>query len=347
MNGLTRRSMLATMGAALATPALVRRAHAAEVTLRLHHFLPAMAPIQKALFEPWAAEIAEASEGRIEIQMFPAMQLGGKPPQLADQVRKGICDIAWTLPVYTPDRFLVGETMALPFMTVASAEKSSVAFDTLMREFGEADYKGMKPLAYHTHAGGKLHMRDAPITSGEDLKGKKIRAPGQAVGELLGALGAEPVFFPVTDMIVGLSNGVIDGCCLPFEVVPAFKLQELTKFSSVPSSATRGLYTNTFALLMNESAYEGMPEDLRAVMDAASGPALSKRMGTSFDAFEAGGEAVVTKQGNPINEIAAADVESWRPLADPIHAEWQKKLEAAGLDGAAIMARANALLDAA
>ena len=110
MNGLTRRSMLATMGAALATPALVRRAHAAEVTLRLHHFLPAMAPIQKALFEPWAAEIAEASQGRIEIQMFPAMQLGGKPPQLADQVRKGICDIAWTLPVYTPDRFLVGET---------------------------------------------------------------------------------------------------------------------------------------------------------------------------------------------------------------------------------------------
>jgi TRAP-type transport system periplasmic protein len=342
--GLTRRGLMASMGAALALPAFVKRAHAAEVTLRLSHMLPAMAPIQTALFEPWAKEIAEASDGRIEIQIFPALQLGGKPPQQADQVKGGIADIAWTLPVYTPDRFMVAETMSLPFM-VTDASRSSVAMHKLMETYGADDYTGIKPLAFHTHAGGKLHMRDNPILTAADLKGARIRSPNQSMGELLTSLGADPVFFPVTDMIVGLSNGVIDGCCLPYEVVPAFKLQELTHHSSAPAPATRGLYSNTFALLMNQERYESMPDDLRAVIDAASGAALSARMGASFDKFEEMGKEVVVKQGNEIHEIAATEIDAWRPLAEPIHAAWQKKLDDSGHDGAAIMKLANDLLD--
>lgn len=345
MTTFTRRSALATMGAALATPALLSRANAAEVTLRLHHFLPAVAPMHSRFFEPWAAELAEASGGAIEVQIFPSMQLGGKPPQLADQTRQGICDIAWTLPVYTPDRFPVAETMSNPFM-VTNAEKTSVAMHKLMDEFGEGEYRGMKPLAFHTHDGGKLHTRDAPVTKQADLEGLKLRAPNQATGEMLTALGAEVVFFPVTDMVVGLSNGVIDGCCLPYEVVPAFKLQELTSFSSQPAAGARGLYANTFALVMNQAKYDGLSDDLKGVIDAASGPALSQRIGKQFDEFEAFGKSVVEKQGNEIVEIPAEEIAIWREAAKPVHEAWIEKLNAAGKDGAAIMARANELLDA-
>jgi len=343
-NGLTRRTALTTMGAALATPAFLRRAHAAEVTLRLHHFLPGQAPMQTNVFEPWAQEIAEASDGRIEIQIFPAMQLGGKPPQLAEQARKGIADITWTLTVYTPDRYPVAETMALPFM-VTTAEESSVAMHKLMDEFGQGEYRGMKPLAYHTHAAGKFHMRDGAIAAQDDLAGKRIRSPNQSTGELLTALGAEPVFFPVTEMVVGLSNGVIDGCCLPYEVVPAFKLQDLTSYSSEAAPGTRGLYSNSFAIVMNERRYEGLPDDLRGVIDAHSGIDLSRRVGQSFDEFEAVGRGVVEAAGNAINVIPEDEIAAWRELAMPVHAAWQAKLDKAGRDGAAIMARANALLD--
>jgi TRAP-type C4-dicarboxylate transport system substrate-binding protein len=164
--------MMASMGAALATPALLSRANAAEVTLRLSHFLPGVAPIQTKFFEPWAAELKEASNGAIDVQIFPSLQLGGKPPQLADQTRQGIVDIAWTLPVYTPDRFPIAETMALPFM-VTNAEKTSVVMHKLMDEFAQGEYDGMKVLAYHTHDGGKLHTRNAPVTSQADLKGDR------------------------------------------------------------------------------------------------------------------------------------------------------------------------------
>lgn len=345
MTHMTRRTALASMGAALATPALVSRANAAELTLRLHHFLPPVAPMHTRFFEVWAAELAEASNGAIEVQIFPAMQLGGKPPQLADQVRNGICDIAWTLPVYTPDRFPVAETMSNPFM-VANAAKTSVAMHTLMDEFGADDYRGMKPLAFHTHDGGKLHTRDAPVLSAADLQGLKLRAPNQSTGDMLTTLGAEVVFFPVTEMVVGLSSGVIDGCCLPYEVVPAFKLQELTSFTTEPAPGARGLYGNTFSLLMNEAKYEGMSDDLRGVIDAASGIELSRRIGEQFDGFESYGRSVVEDNGNSIQQIPAEEIARWQEAAAPVHKAWIAKLNDKGLDGAAIMARANELLDA-
>ncbi len=346
MTRLTRRAAMTAMGAALATPAFLRRAQAAEVTLRLHHFLPGVAPMQSQFFEPWAQEISDASGGAIEIQMFPSMQLGGKPPQLADQVRQGICDIAWTLPVYTPDRFPVAETMSLPFM-VRNAEKTSIAMDQLMQEFGGGEYRGMKPLAFHTHDGGKLHTRGKAIASQADMQGMRLRAPNQATGDLLSGLGAETVFFPVTEMVVGLSNGLIDGCCLPYEVVPAFKLQELTQFSAAPAPGARGLYTNTFALLMSERTYDRMSPDLQKVMDDASGPQLSQRIGAQFDKFEAFGKSKVEEQGNEIVEIPAEEIAKWQEMAQPIYDAWVSKLDDDGLDGTAVLKRANELLDAA
>ncbi|WP_102107981.1 TRAP transporter substrate-binding protein [Oceaniglobus roseus] len=340
----SRRQVLAGVAALIATPALVRRASAAEVTLRLHHFLPPVAPMHAQFFEPWAAELAEASNGAIEVQIFPAMQLGGKPPQLADQVNKGIVDMAWALPTYTPGRYPVAETMGLPFLA-KHAEETSVALHRLMDEFGGDEFRGMKPLAFWSHDGGKLHMREGTVRTAEDLKGRKIRSPNAGMGELLTALGAEPVFFPVTEMVVGLSNGVIDGCCLPYEVVPPFKLQELTKSSSEAAPGARGLYANTNVLLMNAGKYEGLSDDLRGVIDAHSGIELSRRIGKTFDEFEAVGRKMVQEQGNEIVEIPAGEIASWQEAAQPIYTEWQKTLDAAGHDGAAILARANALLD--
>lgn len=340
----SRRHVLVAMGATLATPAIVTRARAADVTLRLHHFLPPVAPMHTNFFVPWAKELTDASNGAIAVEIFPAMQLGGKPPQLAEQAKKGIADIVWALPTYTPGRYPVAETMGLPFM-VTNAERTSVAVHRLMDEFGGDEYAGMKPLAFWSHDGGKFHMREDAIRSAADLEGKKIRSPNAGMGELLASMGAEPVFFPVTEMVVGLSNGVIDGCCLPYEVVPPFKLQELTSVSCEAAPGARGLYANTNALLMNQATYEGLSEDLRAVIDAHSGIALSQRIGATFDKFEAVGRGMVEAQGNEIVEIPAAEIAKWAEAAEPVYSNWAATLNDKGYDGAAILARANALLD--
>ncbi|MEN8873863.1 MAG: TRAP transporter substrate-binding protein, partial [Pacificibacter sp.] len=309
MTTMTRRMAITTMGAALATPALISKANAAEVTLKMHHFIPSLAPMGK-FFEAWAEEIRTASDGAIDMQVFPAMQLGGKPGQLADQARQGICDVAATIPAYTPGRYLVAETIGLPFL-VTNAEKTSVVLHKIMDEFGQGEYKGLKNLAFNVHDGGKLHTKHAPILSAADLKGVKLRAPNQGTGDLLSSFGAEPVFFPVSEMVVGLSSGVIDGCCLPYEIVPPFKLQELTKYSSEPAPDARGIFTNPAAIVMNQKVYEDLSDDLRGVIDANSGIAMTQRIGKSFDNFEAFGRKIIQDNGNEINQIPAAEIAKW------------------------------------
>src|SRR3546814_13610347 len=78
--------------AALAVLGLSLPAAAQTVELKIQHFLPAGAPSQTSLIEPWAKAVEQQSQGRIKSHLFPAMQLGGKPPELSDQVREGRSD---------------------------------------------------------------------------------------------------------------------------------------------------------------------------------------------------------------------------------------------------------------
>jgi len=57
-------------------------AQAQEFTFSVQHFLSPKAPAQAMLIEPWVKSIEEASGGRIAFEIFPAMSLGGKPPEL-------------------------------------------------------------------------------------------------------------------------------------------------------------------------------------------------------------------------------------------------------------------------
>ena len=70
---------------------------AADFTLKLHHFLGPKAPAQTQMLEPWVKKVEELSKGRVKIDIYPAMSLGGKPPQLVRQVRDGVVDLIWTV----------------------------------------------------------------------------------------------------------------------------------------------------------------------------------------------------------------------------------------------------------
>ena len=114
----TRRRFLTLAGGAVAAPALLREgyAQAPQVTLKMHHFLPPVSNGHAKFLAPWARKVEADSQGRIKIDIFPSMQLGGTPPQLYDQARDGVADLVWTLPGSTPGRFPGIEVVELPFV---------------------------------------------------------------------------------------------------------------------------------------------------------------------------------------------------------------------------------------
>ena len=91
MGTISRRTILAGAGAIAGASVLGRRAQAAEFNLKYGNDLPATHPINKRAAEACDA-IRAATNGRVDIQIFPNSQLGGSTDMLS-QVRSGALDI--------------------------------------------------------------------------------------------------------------------------------------------------------------------------------------------------------------------------------------------------------------
>ncbi|MBK8907098.1 MAG: TRAP transporter substrate-binding protein [Rhodospirillales bacterium] len=345
MNRRTLVRVLAAMAAILAVTAAVidRTAAAEEVVLRVHHFLPPASTAQTQLIEPWAKRVTEESDGRIKVQIFPSMQLGGKPPQLFDQVRDGVVDVVWTLAGYTPGRFPKLEVLELPFVPGAARATSAAAHAYAM-EYAEDELSDVHPILVHVHAPGTLHMKKRPIRNTEDIKGAVIRVPNRPVNAALTELGASPIGMPVPQVPEALSRGVIDGAVLPFEVTRPLRIHELTD-SHTEFGGDRGLYTAVFLYLMNKDTYEKLPDDLKQVIDDNAGIELALKVGEAWDKAEEPGRKAAADLGHAFYVIDGAELDRWKAATKPAIDEWVKERAAAGDDGQALLDAAEALID--
>jgi TRAP-type C4-dicarboxylate transport system substrate-binding protein len=341
---LLRSTFLKLGGAALAAGLATTAAHAQEVTLRLHQFLPAQAVVPAHVLDVWADQIEEASDGRIEIQRFPSMQLGGAPPQLIDQVIDGTVDIVWTLPGSTPGRFPRTEVFELPFMMAdGNAEATSRAYWQLGEEtMMDTDFADVHVLGLWVHGPGVIHSSD-PVTSVGDLAGVKLRAPTRMTNRLFSELGATPIGMPVPAVPEALSQGVIDATVIPWEVTAALRVSELVDYhTEFPDDA---LYAATFVLAMNKERYDSLPADLQAIIDEHSGLEFSGFAGRVMQEYDAPAREIAEDRGNTIITLTEEQVTEWRTAAEPIVAAWEAEMDAAGIDGAALVDRARTLID--
>lgn len=326
----------------LAVLRLSSAAAAEEIVLRAHHFLPTSSTTHADFMMPWAEAVETQSGGRIRIEIYPSMQLGGKPPQLYDQVRDGVVDIAWTLAGYTPGRFPKLEVLELPFMPT-TAKATSAAAHSYFEQHARDELADVHPLMVHVHGPGILHMRNAPIRSLHDMSRKKIRVPSRPINDTLTILGATPVGMPAPSVAEALARGVVDGAVLPYEVTVALRVHELTN-SHTELVGDRGLYTAVFLFLMNKDRYESLPADLKQVIDTHSGLWLALGIGARWDAAEAEARAKTQALGNEIIEITGAEYERWRSAAQPVIGQWVADRNAAGDDGDALLTAARELI---
>lgn len=340
---LNRRTMVLSLGAAVSSPYVITSARAqATVTLKLHHFLPPVSNGHTKMLVPWARKVEADSQGRIKIDIFPSMQLGGTPPQLFDQARDGVADIVWTLPGSTPGRFPTTEVFELPFIAAQRGIVNARAAQELGTEFLKDEVKDVKLLAFWAHDGGVIHA-NKQVRTMDDLKGLRLRNPTRLAGEALKALGATSVGMPVPQVPESLAQRVIDGAVIPWEVVPAVKVQELVKFhTEIPGSPT--LYTATFFLAMNKAKFESMPPDLQAVMDRNSGMAFADLAGNMWDNEAKTVRDMVAKRGNTISILTEDEKARWVKATEPVNAAWIEQMKARNIDGGKLIETARALV---
>ncbi len=327
---------------ALAGAALCSQAQ--QVVLKVSHFLPSTSNPQVNLIQPWCDKINKESNDRLKCQIYPSMQLGGTPPQLFDQVRDGIADIVWTVPTYSAGRFLKSEAFELPFMA-RTAKGGSQALWTYVQKNSLDEFKGVKPLFMHVHDGALFHFKDKKPARLEDMKGLKIRAATRINAQMIAAIGATPVQMPLPAVPEALAKGVMDGASVPWEGVPAIKLQEIAKYAlETPIGAPR-IANTIFIFGMNQAKYDSLPADLKKVIDDNSGLAVSAWAGeTGFDNVVEKHKKLARDAGETIEVMSEAEYQRWAKATESIVDEWVKAVNAKGADGKKLLEEAHALV---
>lgn len=335
-----KMAMARTLVAVLAM-ALPAAAGAQEVVLKVHHPLPTSSTAHQKVLVPWCEKLASESKQRLQCRIYPSMQLGGAVPQLYEQVKDGVVDVIWTIPGYAAGRFPRSEVFELPFM-IRDAQSASKAVWDFVRQYAAEEFSDVRPLAFHVHDGGVLHMVKKPVVRHTDLRGQKIRAPTRQTNKLIAALGATPVGMPVPQVAEALSKGVIDGALLPYEVLPAIKADELTRFHSEPAPSQPKIYTSVFILAMNREKYEALPPELKKVIDANSGIELSARIGRVFADAEVANRSRLP--ADTINVIPNETIAQWQAASRPLVDAWIREVSSKGADGRALLENARRLL---
>ena len=317
--------------------------YAQAVTLKVSHFLPPNSNYQKGVLEPWCDRLAKDSAGQLKCQIYPAMQLGGTPPQLADQVKNAVADIVMTSPSYSSGRFPYTEALEQPFTLPPGGLAGSKAMWEYSQKYATKDYADFKLLAMFTGSGIIMSTSSKPILTVEGFKGVKLRSPSRSAAKLLTALGGAPVNMPPAQITEAVAKGVVDGAMATWELVPAVKLQEVTKYHMQGPADQAAFTQNPLVMLMNKARYDGLPPELKKVIDDNSGPALVELAGAAWDKAIVDGRRIAGDAGNKTLTVKPEDYEAMRKMSAAVEVEWARDVAAKGLDGAMLVKEVRAL----
>ena len=340
---VARRTFLGSAMATVAAPAVIRlaAADASRVTLKLHHDFSAVSCVHDKFLVPWARRIEADSAGRLRVDIFPSMQLGGQPAQLYDQARDGLADIVWAAPSDTPGRFAKVEVFELPFVAVRRALINSKAIE----DYGAANLKDefhdVHPICFSCADRGIVHT-NRPIRTIEELRGLRLHVRTRLAGEAVRALGAHAVPMPSAQLPLAIVKHVVDGGVDPWHVAPALRLYDLLKAHT--DFADASLSTTTFVLAMNKASYDRLSRELGAVLDDNSGQLAAGMAGAMWDLEAAAVADLVVQRGDPIDTLLPEAVEHWRKVTEPVIDAWQKQMKERKLDGGKLIADAQAAL---
>ncbi|MCY3879520.1 MAG: TRAP transporter substrate-binding protein [Rhodobacteraceae bacterium] len=341
MNSLRKLAICALGGAALAVTSL--SASAQEHVFKLHHLLSAKAPAQTRMLEPWAKQVEMNSGGKVKIEIYPAMTLGGRPPELISQARDGVVDIVWTVNGYTPGLFPRTEVMELPFVYVNDAVAANLSLYDMFESDLRQEYDGVEVMFLHVHAGQGIHMAEKLVRSPSDMEGLTMRIPTRTGAWIIEALGASPVSMPVPDLPGALQKGVVDGAFIPWEIIPPLKIQENTRYQIEGIDQTR-FGTTTFQVSMNKARWDSLPADIQQAFKDASGRDWWAEVGRIWTGADDFGIKLAVDSGNEHIVLSEVETEAFRVALEPVVDRWVEEVTANNIDGAGLVQKARELI---
>jgi len=271
---------------------------AADYTLSVNTALATSDPLYKGL-EAFQANVAEASDGRLEVKLFPNSQLGPDEDVL-EQARAGapvaVVVDGGRLAVFQKEFGVLGA----PFLASGYDGIRKVVTSDMFEDWVQAlhDASGHQVLSFNWWQGERHLLTDKEINTPADLEGVRMRTPGAPVWvETIKAMGATPTPMPWADVYSALQQNVIDGAEAQFPAIVGAKLDEV--ITDITKTGHINLITG---LVTSGPWFDSLPPDLQKILrDEAlkAGDIASYGTRDSLEQIEAD----LTAKGITIREI--------------------------------------------
>ena len=214
-------------------------------------------------------EVEKATGGKLVIDLFPAMQLGGAQENV-QAVRTGSIQICWIGMAFLSRTVPELEALSLPFLFTSREQAFRVADGPIGKEIDRkmAD-KGLTLLGFMELGARHVTNSKRPIRTLEDFKGLKIRLqPNETHLATFRALGANAVAMDVKELYPAMQQGVVDGQENPFAIIAANRYFEVQKYMS-----NTGHFFDFITIVAHRKTFEALPpaqqKAIRDGMDAA------------------------------------------------------------------------------
>ena len=230
--------------------------------LRVAGNFPTDHSVSRAM-EKFKEYVETESEGEIEVDLFPAMQLGGATENV-DQVRSGSIFAVFTSIAYFSRTVPDYEAVSLPFLF----DSREQAFAVMDGPVGEHLDEKMSELGFVNLGYGELGFRHVtnnlrPITAVEDFEDMRIRLqPNEVHLQTFRELGANPVSMDVSELYSALQQGVLDAQENPYNIIASRRFHEVQDHLS-----DSGHFYDFINAVANKRSYEALSDEHRALVD--------------------------------------------------------------------------------
>ncbi len=262
-------------------------------------------------------KLEAATGGRLSIQMYPSMQLGGEK-EMIEQAQVGALAIA---------RISVGpmgpivpelNVFNLPFMFRDNAHMEKVIDgpigDEMLKKLSDHPTANLIGLCWMNAGTRNVYNSKRPIKTPDDLKGLKIRMMGNPVFvDSMNALGGNGVAMGYDQLVNALQTGVVDGA---ENNEPSYESGQHYRYAK--------FYSNTGHLMIPEilvfskKTWQSLSRDDQALLQKLAKEAQQEERGLWYEKERASLEGM-KKAGVEINDVADK-----KPFQAAVKAVWDK-----------------------
>ncbi|NLM94723.1 MAG: TRAP transporter substrate-binding protein [Firmicutes bacterium] len=289
------------------------------IVIRIGHNQPPDQELAKSLVR-MAERIQERTNGRVEVRIFPAGQLGSGP-EIIEQAEMGsveITEITGSQLSTLLDDFSIFDA---PFIFDDEWHAHEFGRSDMVQAMAKKllDQYGLRILDISVVFGPRhLSTKNTPVRKPEDLKGLKIRVhEAQTRVDMINAWGATPVVTATAEMYMALQTGLADGQESPLSWQRDQKYWEVQKYVM-----KTGHFIQNNGIAINEQFYQRLPDDIKQILVEEAAKMAEE---ATANYIRANQEAEADLVANGMIIVDDVDIAAFRKASEKMWDKWEHR----------------------